>query len=195
MHACTLHIGVELGKMPVESCFFKEATHHFLQYKLIMKFCTKPFTAGPLAYLFKLPCLFLPSALCCEGERRQSDSDLLHGSLVLFLKISLHFILEEFTDSSNHSIHPPCSSEVTVLHFTEVTEFLVFASLLFLKSRRGFCQSPFFADGILYRFADGVNSELSISLCGSCFQTQSPSLGKWITRPECVVCRTAVSSC
>ena len=27
MHACTLHLGVELGKMPMESCFFKEATH------------------------------------------------------------------------------------------------------------------------------------------------------------------------
>lgn len=150
----------------MESCLCKEATHHFLQYKLTMKFCTKPFTAGPLAFLFKLPCLFLPSALRCEGESRQHDSDPLHGSLVLFQKIALRFILEEFPDSSNHSIHPPCSSEVTVLHFTEVTEFLVFASLLFLKSRRGFCQSPFFANGILHRFADGINNELSpVSEC------------------------------
>lgn len=113
-----------LGRCKWKAVF--EGTHYFLQHKVLRKFCTKPFIVGPLAYLFKLTCLSFPSSLSCQGERRWRDSDSLHGSLVLFYRTALRFILEELLISAS-----------TLSRFTEVTEFLSFASLLFLKARSG----------------------------------------------------------
>lgn len=88
-----------------------------------MKSCTNPSQLGHSAYLFKLPAS-LPSGLsAARGE--QAAWSLTHCTEVLFffsVKIALHLSWKSFPDSSNHSIHPLCSSEVTVLHFTGLSD-------------------------------------------------------------------------